>query len=478
MKSAILLAGLSRMRRDDGARARRRRGTTPSGCSRAAGARVDDRAELGHASSRRERLDLARSTCPATSPSAAPFLVAATLLPGLRADRPRRRSQPAPDGLPRRARADGRAHRRLQPAARSAASPSATSRSAPARARRRRDRGRPRCRGSSTSCRSSRSLPSCAHGKSVVSGAEELRAKESDRIEAVVDGAPRARRPRPRHARRLRVRGVPTRPRGGADRRRGRPPDRDARRGRRPRLARRRARRGRRVGRDKLPRLLRPPRLPASRQMIVAIDGPAGAGKSTVARTLAERLGFRYLDTGAMYRALTWLAIQRGLAARATATRWRARARASGHFDAAGRVFIAGIDVTTSIRKPRHRPDGAGGRTAPARPRGDARAPARARRRGRRRDRGSRHRHRRRAASRGEGVPRRRRRRSAPSVASRTARRSAPTRSRPTCKLRDERDAINMQPPAGGDRDRHDRTSTAEEVVDRIEALVRARQPA
>src|SRR5687767_13804698 len=47
--------------------------------------------------------------------------------------------------------------------------------------------------------------------------------------------------------------------------------------------------------------------------MIVAIDGPAGAGKSTVARLLAERLGFRYLDTGAMYRALTWLALERGV---------------------------------------------------------------------------------------------------------------------------------------------------------------------
>jgi CMP/dCMP kinase len=47
--------------------------------------------------------------------------------------------------------------------------------------------------------------------------------------------------------------------------------------------------------------------------MIVAIDGPAGAGKSTVARRLAERLGFRYLDTGAMYRAVTWLAVERAL---------------------------------------------------------------------------------------------------------------------------------------------------------------------
>src|SRR5438045_9720865 len=47
--------------------------------------------------------------------------------------------------------------------------------------------------------------------------------------------------------------------------------------------------------------------------MIVAIDGPAGAGKSTVARRLAERLGYRYLDTGAMYRALTWLAMTRDI---------------------------------------------------------------------------------------------------------------------------------------------------------------------
>ena len=44
--------------------------------------------------------------------------------------------------------------------------------------------------------------------------------------------------------------------------------------------------------------------------MIIAIDGPAGSGKSTIARMLAKRLGFWYLDTGAMYRALTWKAMQ------------------------------------------------------------------------------------------------------------------------------------------------------------------------
>jgi len=45
--------------------------------------------------------------------------------------------------------------------------------------------------------------------------------------------------------------------------------------------------------------------------LVVAVDGPGGSGKSTVAREVARRLGLRYLDTGAMYRALTWLALQR-----------------------------------------------------------------------------------------------------------------------------------------------------------------------
>ena len=85
--------------------------------------------------------------------------------------------------------------------------------------------------------------------------------------------------------------------------------------------------------------------------MIVAIDGPAGAGKSTVARQLAERLGFRYLDTGAMYRALTWLARQRGIPLANGDELGRLAAANPVSFDERGRVTIAETDVTSSIRK-------------------------------------------------------------------------------------------------------------------------------
>ena len=87
--------------------------------------------------------------------------------------------------------------------------------------------------------------------------------------------------------------------------------------------------------------------------MVVAIDGPAGAGKSTVARALAERLGFRYLDTGAMYRALTWLAMQRGVDL-GDAGKLAELAQAEPVvFEDESRVFIAGSDVTSSIREAR-----------------------------------------------------------------------------------------------------------------------------
>jgi CMP/dCMP kinase len=87
--------------------------------------------------------------------------------------------------------------------------------------------------------------------------------------------------------------------------------------------------------------------------VIVAIDGPAGAGKSTVARALAERLGFRYLDTGAMYRALTWLAMQRGLDLSDAQGLAQLARENPVLFTEEDRVWIAGTDVTSSIRETR-----------------------------------------------------------------------------------------------------------------------------
>jgi cytidylate kinase len=84
--------------------------------------------------------------------------------------------------------------------------------------------------------------------------------------------------------------------------------------------------------------------------MIVAIDGPAGAGKSTVARSLAGRLGFRYLDTGAMYRALTWLALQEGVDLEDAPALGSLAEAAPISFDGE-RVLIRGHDVTEEIRQ-------------------------------------------------------------------------------------------------------------------------------
>jgi cytidylate kinase len=86
--------------------------------------------------------------------------------------------------------------------------------------------------------------------------------------------------------------------------------------------------------------------------VIVAIDGPAGSGKSTVARGLAERLGFRYLDTGAMYRALTWLALEDGIDLD-DGSALEALALASPVAFAGDRVLVRDGDVTAAIREPR-----------------------------------------------------------------------------------------------------------------------------
>jgi cytidylate kinase len=87
--------------------------------------------------------------------------------------------------------------------------------------------------------------------------------------------------------------------------------------------------------------------------MIVAIDGPAGAGKSTVARRLAERLGYRYLDTGAMYRALTWLAMTCDIALGDGAPLGELAEANPVSLDEDGRVWIDDTDVTAAIRKSR-----------------------------------------------------------------------------------------------------------------------------
>ncbi len=87
--------------------------------------------------------------------------------------------------------------------------------------------------------------------------------------------------------------------------------------------------------------------------MIVAIDGPAGAGKSTVASRLAERLGFRYLDTGAMYRALTWLAMHDAIPLDQGERLGDLARNNPVELDEAGRVFISGRDVTDAIRQAR-----------------------------------------------------------------------------------------------------------------------------
>ncbi len=90
-------------------------------------------------------------------------------------------------------------------------------------------------------------------------------------------------------------------------------------------------------------------------RLIVAIDGPAGAGKSTVARAVARRLDLLFLDTGAMYRAITWKALSEGLAlddADAMTRLARESQIALIPGEDGDRVRIDGQDVTDAIRMP------------------------------------------------------------------------------------------------------------------------------
>ncbi|MGL5832431.1 MAG: (d)CMP kinase, partial [Waterburya sp.] len=94
------------------------------------------------------------------------------------------------------------------------------------------------------------------------------------------------------------------------------------------------------------------------RQPIIAIDGPAGAGKSTVTRFLAHQLGLLYLDTGAMYRAVTWLVMESGIAIddhQAIADLLRdldLKLTSPSSIDLPTIVHINGQEVTTAIRTP------------------------------------------------------------------------------------------------------------------------------
>ncbi len=90
-------------------------------------------------------------------------------------------------------------------------------------------------------------------------------------------------------------------------------------------------------------------------RLVIAVDGPSGSGKSTVARTVASRLGLRYLDTGAMYRAVTWAVLRAG----ADVTDPRAVARVAARADleittepVPAVVHVDGTDVSTAIRGP------------------------------------------------------------------------------------------------------------------------------
>ena len=84
--------------------------------------------------------------------------------------------------------------------------------------------------------------------------------------------------------------------------------------------------------------------------VVIAIDGPAASGKSTVARALARRLGYRYVNTGAMYRAVTWLAVSRGSADRVRELLASTKIEV-GFSDSESTILIDGVDPTPHLNE-------------------------------------------------------------------------------------------------------------------------------
>jgi cytidylate kinase len=89
---------------------------------------------------------------------------------------------------------------------------------------------------------------------------------------------------------------------------------------------------------------------------VIAIDGPAGSGKSSTSRGVAQALGLRYLDTGSLYRALTWWLLERGVEvedAEAVAAHCDEADVVVGTDPSAPTVVVDGVDVTAQVREPR-----------------------------------------------------------------------------------------------------------------------------
>src|SRR6478752_4514247 len=90
--------------------------------------------------------------------------------------------------------------------------------------------------------------------------------------------------------------------------------------------------------------------------LVIAIDGPAGSGKSTTSKAVARALKFGYLDTGALYRAMTWWMLEQGVDvedADAVAARCADVAVVPGNDPDAPTIAVDGVDVSAEIRLPR-----------------------------------------------------------------------------------------------------------------------------